>query len=207
MENTLWRFGDSWSLTSDHIHKHIESNHSKYISDYFGVKLKHLGKGGFSNLEIFHTLLSNNNNYKKNDIILINFASTSRCAIIENDKVSCTANGSELVESNKIMMDILINDLQYPISNILFYLIKVYLEQLINKGIRVYHFFNDYHNNYCTDIDGVLIFNKNGYTDWCIENGYQDLSPNGNLHYTLGSQKSIANKIIQLIEKYDNQEK
>jgi hypothetical protein len=43
-----------------------------------------------------------------------------------------------------------------------------------------------------------------GYIGWCIDNGYQDLTPAGNVHYTLGSQRNIANKIIQLIESYDN---
>jgi hypothetical protein len=40
-----------------------------------------------------------------------------------------------------------------------------------------------------------------------MENDYQDLSPSGNVHYKLGSQSDIANKIIELIKDNDNQEK
>jgi hypothetical protein len=39
-----------------------------------------------------------------------------------------------------------------------------------------------------------------GYIGWCKDNGYEDLSPTGNLHYTLGCQRDVANKIIELIK-------
>jgi hypothetical protein len=72
-------------------------------------------------------------------------------------------------------------------------------------GVKVYHFYNDDSANNSINIKNNLAFESiDGYIGWCIDNGYQDLTPAGNVHYTLGSQRNIANKIIQLIESYDN---
>lgn len=208
MKNKLWRFGDSWSTTKDDEFRDIELNHSQYIADYFDLDYKNLGAGGFSNLEIFSKLLENNDNYKKNDIILINFASVFRIAVVENGKISCTSNGDFNNEQPKLMQDIILNDMGKPISDILFFLIAKYLKTLEERQIRIYYFFLDGHGK--LDLKNQLEFRGsqgNGFIFWCKDNGYEDLSPNGNVHYTVGSQKSIANKIIELIEQYDNQEK
>ncbi len=205
MINNLWRFGDSWSTTEDTKHSNIELNHSHYIAEYFGLKLKHLGAGGLSNLEIFKKILENTHLYKPNDIILINFASTFRISIVDDNMVLCTVNGGEQVFKNKTLMQVVSNDMGKPISDILFYLIKAHLESLINMGVKVYHFYNDDSANNSINIKNNLVFESiDGYIGWCIDNGYQDLTPMGNVHYTLGSQRNIANKIIELIESHDN---
>jgi hypothetical protein len=208
MKNTLWRFGDSWSTTNDIDYFKIELNHSKYVADYFNLDYKNLGIGGYSNLQIFNDLIKNQNNFKKNDIVLINFASVSRIAIVEDFEISCVANGGSYDDVSKLMVDVIVNDMGKPISDILFYLIKSFIESLIDKGIRVYFFFLD--EIIELNLKNGLIFESsmgNGFIHWCIENDYQDLSPKGNVHYKLGSQKDIANKIIELIEQNDNQEK
>lgn len=211
MKNTLWRFGDSWSTTKDYIYSHIELNHSDYIAEYFNMNLNHLGDGGYSNLDIFKIILENSNKYKSNDIILINFASISRVGIVDKLGVVNTSNGGDTIFKNKTMMNIISNDMGTPISDILFYLIDTYLKSLIENGIRVYYFFNDNtRGDFSLTLNSELIFENdmNGsFIGWCIENGHQDLTPTGNVHFTLGSQKSIANKIIELIEQYDNKEK
>lgn len=208
MRNNLWRFGDSWSTTEDHLYADIELNHSQYVADYFDMNLIHLGHGGYSNLQIFNRILENTNKFKPNDIILINFTSISRVSVIDGKDIICTANGGDLVFKSKILMDVISHDMGNPISNILFYLIKTYIESLIDGGIKVYHFYNDNSNFECPfKIKNKLIFKNETNTEymgWCKENGYEDLSPAGNVHYKLGSQKQIANKIIELIESYDN---
>jgi hypothetical protein len=179
MKNTLWRFGDSWSTTQDTDYFKIELNHSKYVADYFNLDYKNLGIGGYSNLQIFNDLIKNQNNFKENDIILINFASVSRVAVVENGIVSCVSNG-DAYNTHKLM----------------------------DRNIRTYFFFLDQRVE--LGLPNELVFKSNlgsGFIHWCIENDYQDLSPKGNVHYKLGSQKDIANKIIQLIGENDNQEK
>lgn len=207
MKNTLWRFGDSWSTTNEYDYSKIELNHSKYVADYFDLDYKNLGVGGYSNLQIFNDLIKNQNNFKENDIVLINFASVSRIAAVEDGKVSCISNGGEY-NTHKLMDSIIIHDMGKPISDILFYLIRSFIQSLLGRGIRIYFFFLDERVN--LELNNEIIFESNmgsGYIHWCIENDYQDLSPKGNVHYKLGSQKSIASKIIELIEQNDNQEK
>lgn len=207
MKNTLWRFGDSWSTTQDTDYFKIELNHSKYVADYFNLDYKNLGIGGYSNLQIFNDLIKNQNNFKENDIILINFASVSRVAVVENGIVSCVSNG-DAYNTHKLMDDVIIHDMGKPISDILFYLVCSFIQSLVDRNIRTYFFFLDQRVE--LGLPNELVFKSNlgsGFIHWCIENDYQDLSPKGNVHYKLGSQKDIANKIIQLIGENDNQEK
>lgn len=208
MKNILWRFGDSWATTLDtYSTLQIEYNHSKYVADYFNLDYKNLGIGGYSNLQIFNDLIKNQNNFKENDIVLINFASVSRVAVVENGEVSSISNGGEY-NTHKLMDNIIIYDMGKPISDILFYLIKSFIQSLIDRQIRVYFFFLD--ERIDLGLDNEIFFKSsmgNGFIHWCVENDYQDLSPKGNVHYTMGSQKDIANKIIELIKQNDNQEK
>ena len=207
MKNTLWRFGDSWSTTNDMIYRKIELNHSKYVADWFDMNYTNLGIGGLSNLQIFNKLLENLNNFQKNDIVLINFASVSRVAVVEDGIVSCISSGHQY-NTHKLMDSIIIHNMGKPISDILFYLIKTFIQSLIQREIKVYFFFLDERVN--LQLNNELVFESNmgnGFIHWCMENDYQDLSPSGNVHYKLGSQSDIANKIIELIKDNDNQEK
>lgn len=204
MKNTLWRFGDSWATTlTDDSTLQIEDNHSKYVADYFDLEYKNLGTGGYSNLEIFNSLIENQNSFNENDIVLINFASVSRAAIVENGKISCTSNGGSY-NTNKLMVDVIIHDMVKPISDILFYLIRSFIQSLVERNIRTYFFFLDEQLN--LELKNELVFESNlgnSYMYWCKANGYEDLSPKGNVHYKMGSQRLIANKIIELIEDND----
>lgn len=210
LKNKLWRFGDSYSLTNN-VFNHIELNHSSYIAEHFNLELVHLGQGGLSNLEIFNKILSNNQKYKKGDMLLINFASTSRFAIVENDEI-IKINGEGDIINNQTIRNSVLNDLIIPISDIIFYLIKPFLESLIKKGVRVYHFYNSMDREeglISTKIKNELIFNvtdsasnisNQGFILWVNDRGYEDLSPNGNVHYLVGKQKEIAEEIIKKIE-------
>jgi len=209
MKNKLWRFGDSYSTTQDDRFGDIELNHSVYISEHFDLELVHLGQGGLSNLEIFNKLLSNNQNYQKNDMILINFASFSRVSLVEGDRIVSTASDSSMTYHNKNIKNIIINDLQHSISDMIFYLVKPFLESLIDRGINVYHFYNDYDEKYI-NIKNELIFKNSitgGFTAWIHENGLEDLEPTGNVHYLVGKQREIAKEIIKKIEENTVNEK
>ena len=210
MLNKLWRFGDSYSKTQDQQFGDIELNHSVYISEHFNMELVHLGDGGLSNLEIFQRILSNNQNYREGDMILINFAHTSRTALVENHKIICTANGHNMSSNNKNLENIIINDLTEPISDIIFYLIKPFLESLMDNGIKVYHFYNG-HDIYPDYIKNELTFLRDtqsiGYQNWIYEQGWEDLTPTGNLHYVVGKQRAISEVIINKIEEIDSNEK
>jgi hypothetical protein len=52
-----------------------------------------------------------------------------------------------------------------------------------------------------TKIKNELIFNKTGFIHWVNDTGYEDLSPNGNVHYLVGKQKEIAEEIINKINE------
>ena len=210
VKNKLWRFGDSYSKTEDRDFGDIELNHSVYISEHFNMELVHLGDGGMSNLEIFQRILSNNQNYREGDMILINFADTSRTALVENHKIISTANGDNMSSYSKNLENIIINDLQYSISDIIFYLVKPFLESLIGNGIKVYHFYNGY-EIYPGKIKNELTFLRDtepiGYQNWIFEKGWEDLTPTGNLHYVVGKQRDISEIIINKIEEIDSNEK
>jgi hypothetical protein len=202
VKNKLWRFGDSYSLTRD-VFNHIELNHSAYIAEHFNLELVHLGQGGLSNLEIFNKILSNSEKYNKGDMLLINFATQQRFAIVENDKI-IKINGGETDMNNQTIRNSVLSNLIIPISDIIFYLIKPFLESLIKKGVRVYHFYNDVDREgelVSTKIKNELIFNKTGFIHWVNDSGYEDLSPNGNVHYLVGKQKEIAEEIINKINE------
>ena len=135
-------------------------------------------------------------------MLLINFASRSRFAIVENDEI-IKINGGETDMNNQTIRNGVLSNLVIPISDIIFYLIKPFLELLIKKGIRVYHFYNDVDREdglVSTKIKNELIFDVNvGFIQWISDNGYEDLSPNGNIHYLVGKQKEIAEEIINKI--------
>jgi hypothetical protein len=210
MINKLWRFGDSWS-TTDEKYDEIEKNHSHYVSEHFGLELNHHGRGGHSNLHIFSDILRLTPQFKEGDMVLINFACKSRIGIINKSKVGgliSTADGGTFTHTNKDLENILVNDVQHPISDILFYLIRTHLHSLISQGIKVYHFYNDNideNPNITNYISNELIFNssKRNFQNWIREQKYEDLSPKGNVHYLIGKQRDIANKIIDLIESND----
>ena len=215
MKNTLYRFGDSWSVTQENRFGKIEQNHSYYVANHYEMGLNHLGRGGLGNLQIFKKILEQDKNYKKGDIILINFASRSRTEVINNvdykpkrEKqikkiVVSSSNGDAFDTSNEILQKIVINDLSFPIQDMIFFLIKPYLKSLIDRGINVYHFYNDITDCGVYEIENEINFDGYGYINWCDFNGYKDLTPKGNVHYKVGSQKQIAEKIIELIEKND----
>ena len=210
MINKLWRFGDSWSTTDDK-YDEIEKNHSHYVSEHFDLELNHHGRGGHSNLHIFSDILRLTPQFKEGDMVLINFACKSRIGIINKSKVGgliSTADGGTFTHTNKDLENILVNDVQHPISDILFYLIRTHLHSLISQGIKVYHFYNDNideNPNITNYISNELIFNssKRNFQNWIREQKYEDLSPKGNVHYLIGKQRDIANKIINLIESND----
>lgn len=210
MINKLWRFGDSWS-TTDEKYDEIEKNHSHYVSEHFGLELNHHGRGGHSNLHIFSDILRLTPQFKEGDMVLINFACKSRIGIINKSKVGgliSTADGGTFTHTNKDLENILVNDVQHPISDILFYLIRTHLHSLISQGIKVYHFYNDNideNPNITNYISNELIFNssKRNFQNWIREQKYEDLSSKGNVHYLIGKQRDIANKIIDLIESND----
>lgn len=210
MINKLWRFGDSWSTTDDK-YDEIEKNHSHYVSEHFDLELNHHGRGGHSNLHIFSDILRLTPQFKEGDMVLINFACKSRIGIINKSKVGgliSTADGGTFTHTNKDLENILVNDVQHPISDILFYLIRTHLHSLISQGIKVYHFYNDNideNPNITNYISNELIFNssKRNFQNWIREQKYEDLSPKGNVHYLIGKQRDIANKIIDLIESND----
>ena len=233
MINKLWRFGDSWSTTDDK-YDEIEKNHSHYVSEHFDLELNHHGRGGHSNLHIFSDILRLTPQFKEGDMVLINFACKSRIGIINKSEVEkvkenfphvhhskgvfsshhkigeliSTADGGTFTHTNKDLENILVNDVQHPISDILFYLIRIHLHSLISQGIKVYHFYNDNideNPNITNYISNELIFNssKRNFQSWIREQKYEDLSPKGNVHYLIGKQRDIANKIIDLIESND----
>ncbi len=175
-------------------------NHSLWVEKYRPIKLEdYVGNEHLkTKVEAY---------IEKNDIILINFASVSRVAVVENGIVSCVSNG-DAYNTHKLMDDVIIHDMGKPISDILFYLIRSFIQSLMDRNIRTYFFFLDQRVD--LGLTNEIVFKSNlgsGFIHWCIENDYQDLSPKGNVHYKLGSQKDIANKIIQLIGENDNQEK
>ena len=205
MSNMLWRFGDSWSVTQDNLYGNIEKNHSKYIADHFKMDWIQKGNEGTSNFEILIDIIENIHHYKENDIILISWSYKNRYTAVEDGKLLCTNGAAETYEKIKdipLLKNILMNDMIKPINDIIFYIFNSLSLSLLEKNINIYHFFIDKSGDEYT-LPNKLLFesagNLGGFEDWCEENGYRDLSPKGNEHYTLGSQKQIANHLIERI--------
>lgn len=210
MQNKLWRYGDSYSKTQDEEYGHIESNHSVYIAEHFGLELNHRGAGGFSNLHIVSRILEDIDNITKGDMVLINFACKSRVGVVTNDYADDTGIISSAYYFEEIpqsIMDILVDNSQPYISNVVFHIAKILIETLINRGVDVYHFYNSHievSENIPNTIPNQLIFEGGSYQNWLCDNYYQDLSPTGNEHYVLGKQKVISEHIISRIKNIKN---
>ena len=79
--NTLWHFGDSFACWGNPHEPNLEAKvgFSKYIANYYKCKFKHYGQEGASNEIILNKIIKNLNDFKSDDIIIINWSFFTRC--------------------------------------------------------------------------------------------------------------------------------
>ena len=92
---TLWVFGDSFScsFSSDYIFTNVYTTFKGYvpkiyvelIADEFNYELKNFAKAADNNYGIFHTFLSQVENIKKDDVVIIQFSSIYRYRLVNKD--------------------------------------------------------------------------------------------------------------------------
>ena len=78
--NTLWHFGDSFACwgNREQSDKEAKIGFSEYIAKHYNFNFNHFGEQGASNELILNKIIKNLNNFKSNDIILINWSFFTR---------------------------------------------------------------------------------------------------------------------------------
>jgi len=92
MKNTIWAFGDSFTegYKGDWGNEYINwkgykpKNYTEILAEKFDMDLINLGKGGSDNYTIFENFCKNINNFKKDDIVIINWSSVLRFRLVDN---------------------------------------------------------------------------------------------------------------------------
>ena len=78
--NTLWHFGDSFACWGNVTQpdKEAKKGFSEYIAEYYNCKFEHHGVCGYSNELILNKIINQLNEFKSNDIIIINWSFFTR---------------------------------------------------------------------------------------------------------------------------------
>jgi hypothetical protein len=92
MKNTIWTFGDSFTegYNGDWGNEYIKwkgykpKNYTEILAEKFDMDLINLGKGGSDNYTIFENFCKNVNNFKNDDIVVINWSSVLRFRLVDN---------------------------------------------------------------------------------------------------------------------------
>lgn len=98
LTQTVWVFGDSYSESfealsmkyksfEDYVNYkgYVPKNYVDFLESHFGYKIKNYAKSGSSNATILKSFLNVSNQINPEDIIIINWSSTSRFRVSSND--------------------------------------------------------------------------------------------------------------------------
>lgn len=219
--NNLWHFGSSYGLSGPN-----ENVFSYHIAERFNKNLIHKVVSGSSNFMIFSKILEYEKEFKKNDIVLINWTWLSRGEYIDKYETLKSTNifikekNMELInppDENELNLDWILN-WSYDWNVKLFkYIISNYFINLKKRGIESYNvWFSDdsvYQNSIKKNfsikrcnLSNILDFNPN-YLEWLGGKNWLKTNPNeiGGGHYKNGIQKDLAeeyiNKIVDINSK------
>jgi hypothetical protein len=211
--NKLYHFGDSFAVVKK------SKNFGEHIAEHFGMNYSNYAQVGYSNEQIFHSILDVYNDINKNDIVLINFSFLGRGLMVTetghlkstntllDDNIQIiTQDGLNLLRTNSAaILDYFIK-YSYDYNIKLFTSISKVLYNLEKKGVKVYHTFikkdNLYYGNtvfskdeYNLNLPNQLDFKPN-YYQWLINKNWKNEE---DIHYTNGIQKELSFEYIRRI--------
>lgn len=233
--SNFWHFGDSYSMNdfslenpqNEYKAETQVDNFGHIISQKLGKNYKFRGVTGFSNELIFRRILWNINNFKKNDIIFINWSYFTRGSYVDNKATIRSTNNwfdenmpgltdegidtLKSIENYSFIMDYILS-YNYDFNIKLFYgYVSPLFFNLINKGIKIYNLFINYseeltfgksYKKFVMPVKmGENIIFEESYIEWLRKN---ELHADEEGHYTSGNQEFIANEIIKRINKNSN---
>jgi len=235
MIKNFWHFGDSYSMNDFSLENKHNGFRATIQNDNFGdiiaKKLnrnyKFRGVTGFCNEEIFSRMLWNTNNFKKDDIILINWSYFTRGSYVDEKGIirstnnwfdenmpGITENGLEELqryENYNFIMDYILK-YNYDINIKLFQgNVVPYFHSLHKKGVIIYNLF-------INEIEKLTFGNKKykfkpykelgnnikfeeGYINWLREFEYHGDDEG---HYTSEKQQIIAEEIYERMKINQN---
>jgi len=217
MDNTLWHFGDSYSRWGNE-----PIGFSEFIAKNYNLKHNHLGISGHSNELIFGDILRNLNNFKKGDLIIINWSFFTRTTYVDNDNNILSLNNiiAGIKPQTSVNYNLYSDDylrflideshtFQKEYSIKLFKnLVNPLLNYLIQKEITPISSFNCFVSNEIIDrrISYEMIETPNTIK-WIRDNfGYKNFlgvnffEGDEQDHYKNGIQEKLANKWIEKIK-------
>lgn len=149
--NNFWHFGDSFSfnnfdLESD-THWCQKDNFGHIISKKLGFDYKFSSIGGISNYQIFNQILQESNNFKKGDIIFVNWSFFTRGNYVDVFSPSLDITKTKQWESNLSENKILIKSTNY------------WFNENCNQFMENHLQFNDFITNHKFIMDYFLSYN------------------------------------------------
>ena len=211
--NKLWHFGDSFGTCGSE-----EVIFSKYISYHLNLELEHKSVGGYSNSKIFSEILSYNDVFNSEDVILVNWSYHYRMDIVFKEEITSWLN----IEHDNEILELANPDLFFKYKNYIIdqhlnwnydNVVKLfkgfvvpYFKTLINKDIKIYNVFLSQIN--CLNLDGILLqkdldfisipgkslkFEPN-YHDWLIN---QNWLKEESVHYPFNIQLELSKEYIK----------
>jgi len=211
MKNTLYHFGDSFSLAKNHF--------VSLISKKININYELLGISGSSNHQIFSEILKNDFRFEAGDIIFVNWSFLHRGCYVNKGKIESTniffdevsntrLEGEDYYETfckeHLFILDYTLNN-SYDINIKLFDgMVSPYFNSLKHRGIKTYNLFiNESENLYYNtkviknngnliNLDNIIKFEPSFY-HWLLDNGYMKQQ---DVHYTFGVQNIIADVVF-----------
>lgn len=224
----LWHYGDSYSMNDFQL-ENLENgyraetqigNFGSIISNQLDKEYNFKGVTGFSNELIFSRILDNLNNFKKGDIIFINWSYFTRGSYIKKDGAIHSTNNwfdenmpgitdegkdtLEKLENYSFIMDYILS-YNYDFNIKLFYgYVAPCFKNLIEKGITIYNLFINYNDKLTFGKSykkfvmpyamGINVRFDGGYMNWLVQN---ELHGEEEGHYTADKQEYIALEILR----------
>jgi hypothetical protein len=207
--NNIWFFGASnttyWDTTHQWTKDYIKfcgytpKHFTEILSGKLNLNLINKGIGATDNYTIFETILSNIDNIKEGDKIVVDWVSILRFRVVANDKFKTIISTDGLDEiaflSKNTMNEILINRDSILYVNEVIHWSNV-LKKIFKNNIIFWSIFKEFKNN--SDIiymnSGVSKFSIINETNGCIKDLH--LGEAGHIELSNHLYSKFSNKII-----------
>lgn len=217
--SSVWHFGDSYGRMDDGV-LYPSKHFVHLISDKLKYDYLTFCSGGISNEMIFNKILEQSVNFKKNDIVFINWSFFVRGTFwddthkkirstnvmyseMENIKMNPKWDDSIIIKVLPLLDYYLENHKDYNMR--LFTLINNFLRLIEKNGIKIFYVFADYIDYIDNLLNvGCSLKFENGFAKWLKIN---DFHKEEDLHYTYGIQIALCDMFYRKTNEFNTSEK